>query len=370
MKSFVHFSKGRVPRQAHVDIPEGLKDDELGRKGFYGRVAQLYRRNDPTQYRATSDLKLWDFSSRRMSPADESDPAGAPLKVLYNEDCAMFVSKRKAAMPHFVRNADADEAHFVHVGTGTFETEFGPVPYEPGDYVVIPKATTYRVVPDSEENHFFILETYGEMEVPDFGVFGRHAPFDPTLVYVPEPQVLESEGQSEWEVRVKFGGEWHSIFYKWNPCDVEGWKGDLFPFKLNIRDINVINSDTIHLPPTVHLFLQAPGLMVVNFLPRRAEEKKGAERPPWYHRNVDYDEVVFMHGGSFLGGPIPKGRITLSPQGIHHGIPEPIRVMARNTHDKIQRIEWELVAVDTERPLKVTPEARATDRDIVAAEGK
>ena len=45
--------------QAHVDL-EGLKDDELGRQGFSGKVAELYRRNDPT---AWSRIVCWSRAS-------------------------------------------------------------------------------------------------------------------------------------------------------------------------------------------------------------------------------------------------------------------------------------------------------------------
>ncbi|BBY07648.1 hypothetical protein MNVI_29660 [Mycobacterium noviomagense] len=47
MESFVHLRKGRTPRRLHADL-DGLKDDELGRGGFTGRTANLYRRHDPT----------------------------------------------------------------------------------------------------------------------------------------------------------------------------------------------------------------------------------------------------------------------------------------------------------------------------------
>ena len=49
MESFVHLRKGRTPRRLHADL-DGLKDDELGRGGFTGRTANIYRRHDPTAY--------------------------------------------------------------------------------------------------------------------------------------------------------------------------------------------------------------------------------------------------------------------------------------------------------------------------------
>jgi pimeloyl-ACP methyl ester carboxylesterase len=51
MESFVHLRKGRIPKRLHADL-DGLKDDELGRDGFTGRTANIYRRHDPTAYRS------------------------------------------------------------------------------------------------------------------------------------------------------------------------------------------------------------------------------------------------------------------------------------------------------------------------------
>ena len=47
-------------------------------------------------------------------------------------------------MDFFYRNGEGDEVIFVHEGSGTLETIFGDVPYREGDYVVIPRGTTYR----------------------------------------------------------------------------------------------------------------------------------------------------------------------------------------------------------------------------------
>ena len=52
-------------------------------------------------------------------------------------------------MPFAYRNTDGDLLYFVHKGTGQFATEFGRLPYEPGDYVLIPKGITFCVMPDA-----------------------------------------------------------------------------------------------------------------------------------------------------------------------------------------------------------------------------
>ena len=62
MNSWFHLSKGEVPRQAHVHVPGGLKEEEIGRGGFQGRVAEMYRRNEPTAW-----LRVIDLASVRRS---------------------------------------------------------------------------------------------------------------------------------------------------------------------------------------------------------------------------------------------------------------------------------------------------------------
>ena len=146
-----------------------------------------------------------------------------------------------------------------------------------------------------------------------------------------------------------------SLFYPFHPLDVEGWRGDNFPFTFNIEDYDVITSETVHLPPTVHLFMQATGVYVMNFLPRPAEARRGAERLPWYHRNTDFDEIAFFHGGSMFGVGMPPGLISHAPQGMHHGIPERARERSRRKFDEFDRVEWQVISIDTRRRLIAAP---------------
>ena len=72
MESFVHLRKGRTPKRLHADLV-GLKDDELGRGGFTGRTANIYRRHDPTAYRASGPLRPVDVLSDQLKPSDAAD---------------------------------------------------------------------------------------------------------------------------------------------------------------------------------------------------------------------------------------------------------------------------------------------------------
>ena len=74
MESFVHLRKGKTPKRLHADL-DGLKDDELGRGGFTGRTANMYRRNDPTAYRSVGPLRPIDVLSSELKPSDATDAA-------------------------------------------------------------------------------------------------------------------------------------------------------------------------------------------------------------------------------------------------------------------------------------------------------
>src|SRR4051812_29785313 len=117
MESFVQLRKGTTPRRLHADL-DGLKDDELGRGGFTGRTANMYRRNDPTAYRSSGPLRPLDVLSTELAPSDATDAGGATLLLFSNADCQVLLSRRAEPMPHFVRYVDGDLLFFVHEGTG------------------------------------------------------------------------------------------------------------------------------------------------------------------------------------------------------------------------------------------------------------
>lgn len=368
MESFVHLRKGTTPRRLHADL-DGLKDDELGRGGFVGRTANFFRRHDPTAYRAVGPLRPLDVLADQLKPSDATDPFGAPLVLFTNPDCRILLSRRADPMPFYARHIDGDLLCFVHQGEGALETEFGPLDYRTGDWIYLPKACTWRQLPSpggpERRDTWLIIEATDEFRTPPPGPLGRHWPFDPAQAVIPEPAPIDDDGRDEYEVRLFHrevdGAGTTSLFYKHNPIDVEGWRGDNFPFTFNIDDYNVVTSNSVHLPPMVHLFMEATGVYVCNFLPKPAEGVPGTERSPWYHRNVDFDEIAFFHGGSLYGVPMPAGLISHAPQGVHHGAPEKAREYARRKFDQYSTIDWKVIAVDTRRRLVPSAEVLAAD---------
>lgn len=367
----VQHVQGRVTRQAHVAIPEGTYEDEHGREGFLGQASHLYRRHPPSSWsRIEGPLKPRAFSTDDLATPDQTDPRGRPLAMLWNYDVAIGLSRRALPMPYYFRNADGDEIHFHHRGRGRMETDYGTLAYEEGDYVVIPKGTIYRLHPEAPAPGtpgplMLVVESRGPVGLPDRGLLGAHAPFDPGTVVIPQlpaedaPPPPPTTRRGEWEVVVKRGGALTSLFYDFCPMDVVGWKGDLTVVKLNVRDFRPVMSDRLHLPPSVHYTFVGPGYAVCTFAPRPLEGDPEAMRVPWYHNNCDYDEFIFYHHGRFVSrAGIDVGMVTLHPAGLHHG-PQPDAI---RDQWKADRMDAYCVMLDVERPLAVADAVAAASR--------
>jgi homogentisate 1,2-dioxygenase len=355
--------KGNTPNQAHVNIPEGLHEEEHGRRGFNGPSSHLYRQHPPTGWvRIDGPLRPRAFACAALPTPDQRRADARPVEILRSPDARVFLSRRAETMPYFLRNADGDEIQFVHNGHGTFETDYGQLPYEPGDYIVIPKGTTYRVVVSSGPSLFLIVESPEPVGIPDRGPLGHHALFDLGVLVAPEPgpPADKEKAGTEWEVRIKRNDEYTTVVYPFYPMDVTGWKGDLWAAKLNVRDFRPVTSARYHLPPSVHgtFCSQSGGMLISTFAPRPLESDPQAMRVPFYHRNMDYDEVLFYHQGDFFSrAGIQPGALTLHPQGIHHG-PQPGAVKASKSKTETNEVA---IMVESGRPFMVLPELESVE---------
>ncbi len=347
------WSQGKFSRQPHVSVPEGTYEEEHGRQGFFGKATHLYHRHPPTGWlRIEGELKPRAYFATRAEPLE----AGLPEFLLENQDVKIGIAKFSEAMKIFVRNSDGDEIRFVDQGEGILETDYGDIEYRVGDYLVIPRGTTFRFVAQSLNVHL-VIESASEVQLPDKGILGRHAFFDPmvmrTPVLSPDERSNGPSRNNEFEMRIKRRGQWTKLFYAWNPLDAAGWKGDLVPWALNVEDMRPVVSAGVLLPPSAYTTFLGHQFIVCSFLPRPAVQDPSAERVPFYHRNSDYDEILFHHLGKFSArSDIGAGRIVWHPQGIHHG-PHPT---SAGNACKI-KVEETAIMVDTYLPLQPTEAA-------------
>lgn len=362
-KGWINFPRieGRASRQAHADLPEGTYEREIGREGFFGPATHMYHAHMPTAWTSfEGPLRPHAYDTNRLAAGPASPLAVAPL--LANGNARLSLWHLEQPMTELARNIDGDELLFIHSGSGSLYCDFGHMPFRDGDYVLLPRGTMWRVEPSSRCSILMIEATDSAYRLPDRGMLGEHAQFDPAVLDTPhiDDLFLRQQGERTWKVLVKRRGKISTITYPFNPLDAQGWKGTALPVKLNWRDIRPIVSHRYHLPPSVHTTFLADKFVVCTFVPRPIESDPGALKVPFFHSNDDFDEVIFYHAGNFFSRDnIKPGMITFHPAGFPHG-PHPKAFAAAA---KFERKETDEVAVmiDTRLPLDATPLAESVE---------
>ena len=211
-----------VTRQAHVDIPDGTVEEEYARKGFFGRTSHLYRTEPPVGWvEIEGDLRPEAFTTDELPGLGEADYIKGRIPFLHNKDVSLQMSLLREPMEYYFRNADSDEILFVHRGVGELETDFGPLNYEKGDYLVIPRGTVYKLNP-LEETSLLVIESSWEVTLPEKGIVGQHALFDPGVINVPTPAPKQNEDRDRWQLKIKRLDKITTVTYPFNPINVVG----------------------------------------------------------------------------------------------------------------------------------------------------
>ena len=185
-RSWIHFTRDRFVRQARVGLGD-LREEHLSRQGFAGPVAMLYRTDGPNEVvRVEGDYRPRQIDSADVVAPDATDPRGGWQTLLSNDEVVVAISRRREPMPYCYRDMEGDLLYFVHRGRGKFATEFGPIPYEPGDWVLLPKATTFRQLPEAGDSLLLVVESPQPVRLCEHEQVGRHTPIDPTMLEVPD----------------------------------------------------------------------------------------------------------------------------------------------------------------------------------------
>lgn len=369
---------GEIPHKRHTQFrrPDGelYREEVMGTRGFSGIQSVLYHYHPPTavlrvaelpppavEYLPYGPLRHRHFRTGRLAPG--GDPVTGRIVLLGNADVTLAVCQPTEPMDYFYRNNEGDELLFVHSGSGRLETVFGTLPFGPGDYLVIPVGTTYRMVVEPGPCRFLALAAAGAVETPrryrnEFGQLLEHSPFCERDIR--PPRTLETHlERGEFEVRVRARGGLTAVTLDHHPFDVVGWDGYLFPWAFNIADFEPITG-RIHQPPPVHQTFQGPGFVVCSFVPRLFDYHPLAIPAPYNHANVHSDEVLYYVRGNFMSRKgIEEASITLHPSGIPHG-PHPGTAEASIGKQATDELA---VMMDTFRPLQVTAAAAALEDD-------
>jgi len=358
----VRGAEGRHSRQAHADLPEGTYEREVSKEGFFVPAAFFHHAHPPTGWSSfEGPLRPRAFDLAALNE-DAPSPWAAPV-ILKNAHMELRFWKLAAPMPTLARNADGDQLLFVHEGRGALFCDYGHLAFEAGDYLYLPRGTMWRLAPEGPAALLTVEATNGHYTLPERGVLGPTAVFDPALLDTPEMDDAFRAHQAlagPVAVQIKKRGAVSVATFPYNPLDAVGWHGDLAPVRLNVRDIRPVVSHRYHLPPSVHTTFVADRFVVCTFTPRPFETDPGALKVPFFHNNDDYEEVLFYHAGDFFSRDnIAAGMLTFHPSGFTHG-PHPKALKNMLVQPKAATDEY-AVMIDTRDPLDVGEGALAVE---------
>ncbi|HZZ08455.1 MAG TPA: homogentisate 1,2-dioxygenase [Candidatus Binataceae bacterium] len=356
MRNWIRFPRveGTSSRQAHCDLPEGTFERELGREGFFGPSTQMYHRHQPTGWSAwEGPLRPRAFNLNRLE-ASSASPWEAH-RVMGNAGMQLRWWRCAATMKDLVRNADGDELIFIHEGAGELFCDYGHLALRDGDYVVLPRGTAWRIETAAPLTALLVEATGDSYQLPDKGILGNQAIFDPAVLDTPriDDAFLAQQDERPWKVVVKRRDRLSTVSYPFNPLDAIGWHGDLAPVRLNWRDLRPIVSARYHVPPSAHVNFVAERFAIGTFAPRPIESDPGALKVPFFHNDDDVDEIIFLHRGQFFSrdnfGP---GMLSLHPCGFPHGPqPKAFAIGARRARTETDEVA---VYIDTFDAVEMT----------------
>ena len=152
---------GDVPQKRHTQFrgPDGglYAEELMGEEGFTADSSLLYHRHIPSTVR---EFRVWDLGDQSLVPNHPLVPRHLSTHKLFpdggsgvdavtgrrlllgNEDVRLAYVVADTASPYY-RNAIGDECLYVEDGRARVETVFGDLEAGDGDYVIVPRATTY-----------------------------------------------------------------------------------------------------------------------------------------------------------------------------------------------------------------------------------
>jgi homogentisate 1,2-dioxygenase len=369
---------GSFPHKRHTTFykPDGKSlyyEQLFGTEGFHGMSSLLYHTHRPTivkeilamhnaepeiaHHKSLKSLRLKGFDI-----APEKDFLKSRKTLLVNNDLHIgLAAPQESTNDYFYKNADADEMIFVHRGKGTVRTLVGNIPFEYGDYIIIPRGMIYKIDFETTDNRLLYVESFSPIYTPkryknSVGQHLEHSPFCERDFKLPQDLETHDE-KGDFLVKIKKQQVIYDYVYGTHPFDVVGWDGYNYPYATSIHNFEPITG-RVHQPPPVHQHFEAHNYVVCSFCPRMYDYHPQSIPAPYNHSNIDSDELLYYVDGDFMSrNDIEAGQITLHPGGIPHG-PHPGAY--ERSIGKKETLEL-AVMIDTFKPLMITAEAMKID---------
>jgi homogentisate 1,2-dioxygenase len=364
-----YVKQGKITESRHTfdDSKHILREELFGEESFDGPYSLLYHEREPTRVKSIrriekkpirdgsqEELRHRHLKGFQVSP--HGDFINGRTYLMFNEDMSMGLIKPGEETNQFFRSALNEQLFYVQKGEGVLNSPLGALRFSRGDYVYVPKGTTYEIKYE-QGSEFFFVESKDRLSVPPrylniYGQIKEGSPYYTRDIRYPvlgEPNL----SNGDFKVLVDFGDYYLEETRDQHPFDVAGWDGYLFPWAVNISLMAPIVG-RLHQPPPVHETFSSRGFMVGTFLPRKYDFHPRAIPISYYHSNIDTDEVLFYSSGNFMSRKgISEGSLTLHVRGLIHG-PQPGAVEGAIGKEGTDEIA---VMVEAYKPLKLTREA-------------
>ncbi|RZI91624.1 MAG: homogentisate 1,2-dioxygenase, partial [Microbacterium sp.] len=218
---------GEIPPKRHTQFRVSESDtapgtgafyyeELMGEEGFSSDSSLLYHRYIPSAMLAA---RPWDITGMETVPNTTLIPRHLRLHDLFdtadiasvdavtgrrlvmgNADVRILYAVVGAVSPWY-RDGIGDECVYVEAGSGRVETIFGVLEVGEGDYVIIPRATTHRWVPDENTAtplRLYIVEANSHITPPKryrskHGQLLEHSPYCERDLRTPAGRLLAED---------------------------------------------------------------------------------------------------------------------------------------------------------------------------------
>lgn len=286
------------------------------RDGFNGDICITVRPHSIIEYTtATGPHAPHRLDLHALDLPDRDDPAALPAVFASSRNAVVLsASGRGESAPFAWRNAENDELHFVQDGIVDYVTDFGSLRAEPGDFVCLPRAVTYRVEVVSAPTLRVIVETPEQLHLKPPAWFGM-INFGRDVAHPDPTRPSTRRGESELVVKA-FDGVTRFLM----PNDPLGLvaviDGTVPVWKVNLSAIQPMTYLPNGGPPASFAETASRDLLLYTLSAR------SGLRPPMHH-NADYDELIFYFGGEGAYGELREpGTLSWTPKSVGHWGPD------------------------------------------------
>jgi len=260
----------------------------------------------------SGNVPYWMMDLRTLNTADRTDAAEPATLLAELNRARLKLSRRVAPTPHARRNIGADEVLFIHRGSAMVETELGDLDAPTGRFIFIGRGVGYRVLPRGAD--FVALH----FESDDPLALHKSVKLAELPVKQPSPPgERKTDGSVKQWVEQIVTPDWTANLVRdFDPLGTSEIIGESsFVHAIDVDDV-----------PAHSPVAPMPGLPFILYTSPTLEWaiSKRIEPLPFYHRNINRNELEFVHAGvgdqdtelGYLAAP--AGSLYNLPRGIGH----------------------------------------------------